>query len=985
MKKFILLLFVCQLYAQNFPVSESNSLIFNQYRFGVNLMNCYKVFQKKDGSIITGTYFNNIYHITNTKIISLNHYFKSNELLLDYFEVDNKEIFCTQSLIVIVENKKVLKRISIIKSNENYFSFKLNLQTKELYFNLENHLKGCKKIYKISIIDYKLKMILNDLKNDYQIATDEKGTVYLVKNTPFTLYKIVDDKIIEIANFPELKLDNYYLISSDYFYYHNNLKKELYVYRNKKRINTTSLKSVFHPNPFIQKNGLITSTSNSIHCIYKTSVSELNKVAETTQADRMNWLLFNKFNNSYYSATATDFMQIFPNIKKYPRLFNNSNSNSVFALQQDKKGIIYAGGYTSGLATINNEILEKNNLNKFSFINGSLNLQNHLLLMGENNKGIIAFENPLKYWNITNDVTGFYLYKSINETLYFGTASQGLWFCKDPKIKFGKKISWERIGIEKGLSLNNILTICEDKYGNIWMGQKGIAVYNPKNDKVITWHMNSNEKYFGAMCSLKDNNQTLWFGNSKGELVYYDGKNETDFDFKNFKKINHPLFEKGKKITFIHQWYDYLILGANDRVLVFNLKKWYQEQKVLVKYLNPYESNFSAPTEQNTVLTDIQNENIWFATSDMVYQWKIKNWLSLPTFKIIPKISIKKEHKIKEISPKETTKFKPKENSFDIEIVYQSKDNLPRYINGILVKRGDKVEFDQPNLQTVFHYSNLSAGRYVFYVRVCQQDGSFDIYEYPIYIDNFIWENWWFWVLLSMIPLLLSIYYFKKKNEIAQTKKKLTQLNLSSLSNQFRPHFMLNVLNSIGSQMDEMPHGEKIISRLGESINILYGFSQKNDFFHIFKNEWRLVENIIEIQKSLFIPELKVFIENKINIDDSFKIPIGLIQIPVENALLHGLRNKENGDYNLKINFSENSNHYEIEIIDNGVGREKAKEINNFRNNGNGLKTIFEMIEILNKYDSNSINFEIIDVIDPIGTKVLIRIKKEIKYDKINL
>ena len=419
--------------------------------------------------------------------------------------------------------------------------------------------------------------------------------------------------------------------------------------------------------------------------------------------------------------------------------------------------------------------------------------------------------------------------------------------------------------------------------------------------------------------------------------------------------------------------------------MLFDLKKWYANKTISVRYLNSIEINLTSNTEQNTILTDKRDKSIWLATSDMVYQWDIKKWLSLPIFKVNPTILIKKDSTEFEVSNTKKIELKPTENSFDIAINYQTKDNMPRFVNGVLVKKGDKPIFESPNLQTQFQFKNLAAGNYVFYVRICQQDGSFDVFQYSICVDSFLWQKWWFWVLLSIPIFGIIIYFFQKRNEIEKQKKKLSQLNLSSLSNQFRPHFMLNALNSIGSQMKDKPHAEKVISRLGESIDILYNFTQKNQFTLPFDNEWKLVENSIEIQRLLFIPELNFSVNNIQIIPIDYKIPVGLLQIPVENALLHGLRNKTDGNCNLEINFSFDENHYFVTIKDNGVGREKAAKINNFKKNGNGLKTIFEMIEIINQHEKKAITFKIIDLKEPTGTLVKISLNKIIDYDKIKI
>jgi hypothetical protein len=326
-----------------------------------------------------------------------------------------------------------------------------------------------------------------------------------------------------------------------------------------------------------------------------------------------------------------------------------------------------------------------------------------------------------------------------------------------------------------GIDLYNITTICEDKFGNIWSGRtnQGISVYNPKTQKAITWLTDKNQIDFGSKASIKDDNNNLWFGTNKGELVYYDGKNATDYDVKNFISIKHPLFKNRETITFIHQWNDYLILGASNKILLFDLKKWYDTKKVSVRYLNSMELNLTSATEQNAILTDKRDQSIWFATSDMVYQWDIKKWLTLPTFKVLPTVVVKKDSIQTEFSRNKTIHFKPTENSFDIEIHYQTKDNMPRFLNGVLVKKGEKVSWEHPNLETKFQFKNLSAGDYVFYIRVCQQDGSFEVFEYPICIDNFLWQKWWFWLLLSIPVLRNSGLYLSEKNPNRKTKKEI--------------------------------------------------------------------------------------------------------------------------------------------------------------------------------------------------------------------
>lgn len=988
-KRVLLLFFTIKLFAQELPISESNYFVYDKYNYGVSPTNVIALFSQKDnGEVIISEYTGKIYSINNTLIKDkLPNLKKLHPLVNNYFKLKNGiEYFCGNHQIIISKNNKLQKIITLNSQNEHSAKF----------YNLNNTI--------IFLTAYKngiVKMRQFDGKKITSLLTKKKDE-YRYPNQLFVTDKIY---IIEYAK-KELrihKLENKKLVLQKKYSHGANEKIEITNFIDIN--NFQGLKDLSHW--FDCKNGSITYQKHYLNFPYTSSFEDniffdkkslntrigrftnkgFNDLFNTNFNSNIYRTVSNKETNSYYTATNTSLLRFFPHIKKYPKLFNDSNSTGVFALEQDNKGRIWTASYQTGLTIIDDNKKQQSSISQYMYLNGSVTIEDKVLLFAESEKGALLFDDINSYKKIADSTSFLYGYKSKDNKLYLGSVSKGLWTTDISSISKNKPIKWNIINEKKGLDLFNILTINEDKFGNIWMGKtyQGISVYNPRTNKAVTWQIDKKEINFGSMASVLDDKKTLWFGKNDGGLCYYDGKSPNDLNIKNFKHITHPLLKSENAISFLKQWKNYLILGAGDKILLFDLQKWYKNKVVAVRYLNPQETNFSTPTEQNTCLIDKRDESIWFATSDMVYQWDIKKWLSLPTFKINPTITIKKNSIENRFSPKKLIQFKPTENSFDIEIAYQTKDNMPRYLNAVLVKNGEKPQFDNPNLKTKFHFSNISSGDYVFYIRICQQDGSFEVFEYPIYIDNFLWQKWWFWLVISLFPIGFLYYYFIRKNEIEQTKKKLSQLNLASLSNQFRPHFMLNALNSIGSQMEGKPHAEKVISRLGESINILYGFTQKNEFTIAFQNEWKLVENSIEIQRLLFIPKLIVSISQKEIIPDTYKIPVGLIQIPVENALLHGLRNKENGEFCLNINFSEDSYFYLIEIIDNGIGRAKSSEINNFKKNGNGLKTIHEIIKILNHNQSNVIQFEITDNPIETGTKVTLKLKKEIDYEKIEL
>jgi LytS/YehU family sensor histidine kinase len=59
----------------------------------------------------------------------------------------------------------------------------------------------------------------------------------------------------------------------------------------------------------------------------------------------------------------------------------------------------------------------------------------------------------------------------------------------------------------------------------------------------------------------------------------------------------------------------------------------------------------------------------------------------------------------------------------------------------------------------------------------------------------------------------------------------------------------------------------------------------------------------------------------------SIDVPLLLIQIHVENAILHGLINKENDDRKLSIHFKKDGEFMLCSVKDNGIGRDASAKL----------------------------------------------------------
>jgi sensor histidine kinase YesM len=116
---------------------------------------------------------------------------------------------------------------------------------------------------------------------------------------------------------------------------------------------------------------------------------------------------------------------------------------------------------------------------------------------------------------------------------------------------------------------------------------------------------------------------------------------------------------------------------------------------------------------------------------------------------------------------------------------------------------------------------------------------------------------------------------------------------------------------------------------------------------------------------------------------NSIKIPPMLLQPFVENAIWHGLMQKEGeGTISIDISMSNeqlimsNEQLLKISITDDGIGREKAAELKSksATHKSHGLKVTSQRIEMMNKLNSSGAKVNIVDLKDEqgnaVGTKV---------------
>ena len=210
-------------------------------------------------------------------------------------------------------------------------------------------------------------------------------------------------------------------------------------------------------------------------------------------------------------------------------------------------------------------------------------------------------------------------------------------------------------------------------------------------------------------------------------------------------------------------------------------------------------------------------------------------------------------------------------------------------------------------------------------------------------------------------------------DEVYVNKIALKEYELKALQAQINPHFLYNTLSMMNwmairsNQMD--------ISKVTLALSTFYrtALSKGEDVV--------TVENCIQNTKAYLEIQL-VMHDHGFTVDweidptiKNEKMPKLLLQPIVENAIEHGIDEKEEGDKNLSLSFHGKEDVMEIIVRDNGKGmeQEKAEKLVTYQAKGYGLKNVNDRIHLLYGTEYGIRVFS-----EPgVGTTVVMRFPKE--------
>lgn len=253
--------------------------------------------------------------------------------------------------------------------------------------------------------------------------------------------------------------------------------------------------------------------------------------------------------------------------------------------------------------------------------------------------------------------------------------------------------------------------------------------------------------------------------------------------------------------------------------------------------------------------------------------------------------------------------------------------------------------------------------------------------------DNVYYSTRYILYLLLYLLSVGIIYLPRRRRLLHASKRKKLQkeisvLQLQLVNAQLNPHFTFNALNTVSAKI--------LKEERFEAYDLMTSFSNmmRSVMLNSDKNDWKLQEELnfskdyLLLMQSRFKNVFKFSFEIDSNISiENVVIPRLLIQNFIENIVKHAFKGVSyEGCINIKI--KEYNNILEIQISDNGIGREKAllNSKNDPNKSGKGIGLNKKQLEIYNKLYNTNISFEILDLgssIESSGTRVFIKIPFE--------
>ena len=696
---------------------------------------------------------------------------------------------------------------------------------------------------------------------------------------------------------------------------------------------------------------------------------------------------------TYWAASRNGLIHIFPAFTDFT-IDDNQQLSDLHAICEDREGKIWFGSYRYGFSHFDGKEMHPGPDSFFVLPGSMLDEDENMLFWIEKTrtnpyfKGVFSFDGQTSPRRVLADSIGFYFHRAYDGEVGYGFLKLGLGIRK-PNSSCPSCI--EVIGEEKGLGLANVLTTVKDRQGRWWMGRPstGIACYDPRQDTVITWLRENPRHQIGAMSSLLDYKGNLWFGTTQGLRFFApsDSLNLSLLDpTRDFLPVGLP--ETGNSSVHFLTQYDThtLLIGNQEGVALLDLKSFYDGDTLRLYMIRSEDGYSGSGTEQNCVWID-QNRRVWIGSDAGAHCFNPRLFSrgeTTPGFSIDSLVYGKYVSAPSPI-PTQPDRLPRAERGQDL-LVHLSSEKDPIRPNHLYYVYRLSVDsaFSKPQHEGIVEFQNLAPGDYSLEVKVMKDGWESEVKTIYFKLPRPFWETPVPWMAITSFVALL--YWFFQRN-LNHQKMEKNKLQVQAIVNQLNPHFINNALQWVQIRVYQDEDAVGVISKLGENIRLVFKNSREKKAFHPLKEEMRLVENYLYIQKKRFGDHLSYELPDAKSLEKlaHVNLPLMQIQIHCENAVEHGIRNKEEPG-RVRILIAEEKEHLHITVEDDGIGRRKAEEIGS-KGTQQGTQMLENLKDIFNKKNPQPIRYAIEDDIftdtrgEKHGTRIQIWIPKDYRYE----
>ncbi len=250
------------------------------------------------------------------------------------------------------------------------------------------------------------------------------------------------------------------------------------------------------------------------------------------------------------------------------------------------------------------------------------------------------------------------------------------------------------------------------------------------------------------------------------------------------------------------------------------------------------------------------------------------------------------------------------------------------------------------------------------------------------------WRSWWFWG--ACFITLFGLFYGRERflkfwaDEEQRHYRQVTELELRTLQLQMNPHFVFNALNAVQSFIltRDSISANNYLSKFANLIRLFLDSSRSK--YIVLSDEIKLLSLYVEMEMLRFENKFDFHLVVAPDVNRFTDIPTMVLQPFIENAINHGLRYKTTKG-NLYVNFYNQGKYLVCKIEDDGVGRERARQIQSKSSKGyksQGLKITEERLRTFNMIANSDIRFSINDRIQSNDKESDVGTLIEIKFPK---